>query len=173
MLDLIRNPNKTVLSLNELNGELAKMEKKAYQPSEMVDEYIESFAYPGQTNLVFDEIKPDDETIKKHLEGDSSTGNSQEAGNAVKSDVGKRFYKNYKDNLYGAEQMSASYKRYPQPVDIAGEQKKSGDLRKTRGCQHDKAHEVMTNVESTKAKDVVIEDVDKMKQLISYREKTQ
>ena len=101
-----------------------QMDKEAkvmkYKPSQAVEEYIDAFSYPGQTNLRYDEIKPDDKNIEKYLEGDSTTGNSDEYANSVKTGVGKKFMKNYKENLYGAEQASASYKRQPQPVDITG-----------------------------------------------------
>ena len=98
------------------NGEMKEMDKKAYKASDAVEEYIDAFAYPGMTNLVFDEIKPDDAKIEKYIKGDSTTGNSQEYANAVKTEVGEKFYKNYEENLYGAEQTKASYKRQNQPV---------------------------------------------------------
>ena len=41
--------------------------------------------------------------------------------------------KNYKENLYGAEQADASYKRQPQPVDQAGEHTEKGSLKSKRG----------------------------------------
>ena len=47
-----------------------------YHPSDAVEEYIEAFAYPGMTNLVYDEIKPDDEMITKQIKGDSKNGNA-------------------------------------------------------------------------------------------------
>ena len=57
-----------------------QMEKDAkvmkYNPSDAVEEYIEAFAFPGMTNLVYDEIKPDDEKIDKYLKGDATTGNA-------------------------------------------------------------------------------------------------
>jgi hypothetical protein len=45
------------------NGELGEMDKKAYQPSDAVSEYIENFAYsPGMENLKPDEIGYDENT---------------------------------------------------------------------------------------------------------------
>jgi hypothetical protein len=154
------------------NGELAKMETMKYNPSEAVEEYIEAFAYPGQTNLTFDEIKPDDERIKKHLEGDATTGNSQEYANAVPSDTGKKFMKNYKENLYGAEQKDASYKRQSQPVDIAGNKSKKGSLKKTSAS---KAQSILDKVDESKTKEGVVlnEEFGKMKHLMGYNKKTQ
>jgi hypothetical protein len=40
-----------------------------------VEEYIEDFGYPGMTNLVYDEIKPNDEWVEANIKGSSKTGN--------------------------------------------------------------------------------------------------
>jgi hypothetical protein len=109
--------------------------EKKYHPSDAVEEYIEAFAYPGMTNLVYDEIKPDDEMIEKQIKGDSKNGNAvtgkdgKALGNVSKRSekVGERFKKNFDENLYGAEQMNVSYKRQPQPVDVAGEKTRQVD----------------------------------------------
>ena len=154
------------------NGELAKMDKKAYIPSEDVDEYVDAFAYPGMTNLVFDEIKPDDEKIEKYIKGDSTTGNSQEYANAVKTEVGEKFYKNYEENLYGAEQMKASYKRQNQPVDIAGETTpKSNKKSSKKSSSIGKANKILNNLDETVQNEtdkLLSEEMLKMKKLISY-----
>ena len=161
-----------------------QMEKDAkvmkYNPSDAVEEYIEAFAYPGMTNLVYDEIKPDDEKIDKYLKGDSTTGNAvtdkegKALGNVSKGStkVGERFKKNFDDNLYGAEQMNVSYKRQPQPVDVAGEKKQSGGLKKSSTA---KAEKIMNQLESTEDKKskVIAEEMNKMKNLIGYDRKTQ
>jgi hypothetical protein len=153
------------------NGELAKMDKKAYVPSEAVDEYVADFAYPGMTNLTFDEIKPDDERIKKYLEGDSTTGNSSEYANAVETEVGKKFFKNYKDNAYGAQQKKASYKRQPQPVDVAGENKGAKSYKNTKGQKAlDKLSE---NVVKEEKENILSEEMVRMKEMIGYNKKSQ
>lgn len=151
-----------------------------YNPSEAVEEYIEAFAFPGQTNLVYDEIKPDDKKIEKYIKGDSTTGNATKdkdgkaLGNVVPSKVGDRFMKNYEDNLYGAEQMKGSYKRQPQPVDVGGSEKMDGSLSSIRKGSSAKANKIMSQLESTDKKTKVInEEMEKMKNLISYDRKTQ
>lgn len=152
-----------------------------YNPSEAVEEYIEAFSYPGQTNLRFDEIKPDDKKIEKYLKGHSTTGNAvtdedgKPLGNVVPSKVGDRFMKNYEENLYGIEQSDASYKRQPQPVDIAGETKKSGKLNKRKTSSSDKSQKILDQLESTEesTENILKEEFGKMKHLIGYREKTQ
>ena len=163
------------------NGQIKKMQTMKYNPSEAVDEYIEAFAYPGMTNLVYDEIKPDDKKIDKYLKGDSTTGNAvrdkkgKALGNVVPSKVGDRFKKNYDENLYGQEQMNASYKRQPQPVDIAGETKESGTLKSIKKGSANKASKIMNQLESQEDKKakVISEEMNKMKNLISYNRKTQ
>ena len=154
-----------------------------YHPSDAVDEYIEAFSYPGMTNLVYDEIKPDDEMITKQIKGDSKNGNAvsgkdgKALGNVSKRSekVGDRFKKNFDENLYGAEQMNVSYKRQAQPVDVAGSKKQNGSLKSIKGNSTGKAEKIMNQLESTEAKatKIINEDLQKMKDLISYNRKTQ
>lgn len=169
-------------SFPKSNYDIDKKEKvMKYNPSQAVEEYIEAFAYPGQTNLVFDEIKPDDEKIEKYLKGNRTTGNAEvdeegkALGNVVPSEVGKRFMKNYEDNLYGAEQMQVSYKRQPQPVDVGGTDKMQGSLKSIRKGSGAKAQKIMSQLESVddSSKVKINEDISKMKNLISYNSKTQ
>ena len=153
------------------NGQIEKMNKKAYTQSEEVDEYIEDFAYPGQTNLVFDEIKPDDERIEKHLKGNKTTGNAEvdeegkAYGNVVPSKTGDKFMKNYQKNAYGQEQMNASYKRYPQEtIEVSGENTKS--KRKQSALSKLSESEIETN-------NLIKEEFNKIQHLMGYNKKTQ
>jgi hypothetical protein len=151
---------------------------KKYTPSKAVDEYIDAFAYPGMTNLVFDEIKPDDKKIEKYLKGDKMMGNAQvdedgnALGNVVPSEVGEKFYQNYKDNLYGQEQMNASYKRQPQPVDSAGD---SSDNRTLKSIRGKKAQNILNKLDEvkTESETILSEEFNKMKHLMDYNKKTQ
>ena len=158
------------------NYDMEKEHKeKKYNPSDAVEEYIDAFAYPGMTNLVYDEIKPDDEMIGKQMKGDAKNGNAvtgkdgKALGNVSKRSlkVGEKFKKNFDENLYGAEQMNGSYKRVPQPVDVAGDKKQSGSL--------GKAEKILNKLESTEDKKnkIVSEEMNKMKNLIEYNRKTQ
>jgi len=154
--------------------------EKKYHPSDAVEEYIEAFAYPGMTNLVYDEIKPDEEMIEKQIKGDAKNGNAvvgsdgKALGNVSKRSqkTGERFKKNFEENLYGAEQMNVSYKRQPQPVDIAGDKKQKGGLKKNSTA---KAEKIMNQLESSqdKKQKVISEEMEKMKNLIQYNRKTQ
>lgn len=163
------------------NYDIDKDEKvMKYNPSEAVEEYIDAFSYPGMTNLVYDEIKPDNEKIDKYLKGDSTTGNAvtdkngKALGNVGKSKVGEKFKKNYDENLYGAEQMNGSYKRVSQPVDVAGEKTESGSLSSKKGSVA-KANNILNKLESKEDKKskIVSEEMNKIKNLIGYDRKTQ
>ena len=147
------------------NGELGEMAKKAYQASEAVEEYIENFAYsPGMENLKYDEIEPNEEWVAANIEGSEKTGNSPKYANAVETDLGKKINKKRKENLYQQE-VEKSYNRVRQPVDTAGETKKSGKLDK----MFKKLGESTDNLETN----FLNEEMSKMKKLIGYKEKTQ
>ena len=185
MADYVKAGSKDTFKSNPVtfpkgNGELAKMDKKAYTPSEYVDEYIDAFAYPGQTNIVFDEIKPDDKKIEMYLKGNRLTGNAQvddegnPLGNVVPSKLGGKMYKNYEDNLYGAEQLEASYKRQSQPVDIAGEVTQKGKLKSKKSSSAAKAQKVLDNVSESISNEkslLLNEEMANMKKLIGYQYK--
>lgn len=146
------------------NGELdEKMTKKAYKASDAVEEYIQNFAYPGLENTKFDEIKPNDKWLEDNLVGSSKTGNNPEWANAVKTDVGEKFNKKRKANLYQKEK-DRSYKRVAQPVDEAGE----GDGEKALDSMFSK----LESTEDKKSK-MIKEDVSKMMNIIKYNSKTQ
>jgi hypothetical protein len=158
-------------------------EMKKYNPSDAVDEYIEAFSYPGMTNLVYDEIKPDDEMISNQIKGNSKNGNAvtskdgKALGNVSKRSekTGDRFKKNFDENLYGAEQMNVSYNRQSQPVDIAGSKTQKGSLKSIKSNSTNKAENILNQLESSEVKTtkIINEDLQKMKDLISYNRKTQ
>ena len=142
------------------NGELAKMSKKAYIPSDAVDDYVKNFTAAGLENLDFnDGIKPNEEWMDDLLVGSSRTGNNPEWGNSVETPVNKERNKIRKDNLL-AKLKRKAYNKSSQPVnDQAGE-------------NTDKASKIMMKLESTEEK-VILEDIQKIKNLISYGKKTQ
>ena len=114
-----------------------------------------------------------------NIKGSSKTGNAQvdkdgnALGNVVPTKTGDKFYKNYEENLYGAEQLEASYKRQSQPVDIAGETTQKGSIKKKGGktSSVDKANKIFTKLgESTESESskLLNEEMETMKKLISY-----
>jgi hypothetical protein len=177
--------NESPESFPQSNYTMGKMKEKTmkYHPSDAVEEYIEAFSYPGMTNLVYDEIKPDDEMIEKQIKGDSKNGNAvtgkdgKALGNVSKRSekVGDRFKKNFDENLYGAEQMNVSYKRQPQPVDVGGTDKMDGSLKSIRKGSTKKAEKIMNQLESSEDRkdEIIKEEMNKMMNLITYNKKTQ
>ena len=153
--------------------------RKKYTPSEAVEDYNDAFTYPGQTNLRY-EIKPNDEWMEANLVGSSKTGNAQvdedgnALGNVVPSDTGEKFLNNYKNNYYGDEQANASYKRQTQPVEQAGEHTESGSLKSKRGKKT--AQSILNKVDesiTTKEKQKLSEEFNRMQKLMGYNHKTQ
>jgi hypothetical protein len=185
MADYVKAGSKDTFKSNPVmfpkgNGELGEMSKKAYVPSEYVDEYVDAFSHPSQLNIRYDEIKPNDEWIEMNLKGNSKTGNAQvdkdgnPLGNVVPTKTGEKFYKNFKDNLYGAEQSEASYKRQSQPVDIAGEVTQKGGLKSKKSSSVDKAGKILSKLgESTEneTSKLLNEEMENMKKLIGYQYK--
>ena len=146
------------------NGELAKMDKKAYVPDADVEEYIEEFSYGGgMENLDYDEIKPNEEWMTNTIEGSSKTGNSSEYANAVETDLGKKINQKRKKNMFSQEKKN-TYKKSDQPTsssEKSAEQKKSDKLFAKLESTEDNGH------------NLVMEQLDKMKHLFTYNRKTQ
>jgi hypothetical protein len=164
------------------NDEMKKTGRKKYVPSDAVDDYVDAFVKgSGMTGLVYDEIKPQDAFIQKYLKGDSSTGNAQvdkdgqPLGNVVPSKVGDQFYDLYKNNLYGQEQMNASYKRQPQDViDVSGEETESGSLKSKRGKKTAKSVLNKLDESATEKKTMKLnEEFSRIQELMGYTKKTQ
>lgn len=159
--DFTENPE----SFPQNNYQLSNMKEKTkkYHPSKAVEEYIENFAYPGMENLDYDEIKPNEDWLKKNIEGSSETGNNPKWANAVETELGKKVNEKRKKNLYQKEKKR-SYKRVTQPVDEAGEGEGEKSIDK-----------MFAQLESTDAKkeNKINEEMKKMKSLINYNGKTQ
>ena len=71
--------------------------------------------------------------------------------------------------------MEVSYNRQSQPVDVAGSKKQAGSLKSIKSTSAAKANKIMSQLESEtdKANKIIVEDLQKMKNLISYNRKTQ
>jgi hypothetical protein len=82
----------------------------------------------------------------------------------------------YKNNLFGQEQANGSYKRQPQPVDVAGEDTESGSLKSKRGKGKKTAQSVLDKVDESvndKKTMKLNEEFNRMQQLMGYKQKTQ
>lgn len=161
------------------NGELAKMSKMAYVPSETTKEYIENFTAAGLENLEYDEIHPNEDWVTANLVGSSKTGNNPKWGNAVETEVGERRNKIRKNNLLAKVKRDA-YQKDDQPIryDRTGED--LGDTVDQLLSKYSKKDSKPKNQKTKKNesfvdenKNVINEEINIMKDLFNYNIRTQ
>ena len=129
------------------NGQLAKMDKMAYEIDDEGTDFNMEIA--GQNIPDYDGKPPKKEFIEKQIKGSSTNGNNQEWANADNTGVNDKFAKYFEDDQL-AKWKDESYGRVPSPV---YEEK---PLKNKKGGK-------------TKLK----EEFDRMKGLIGYDRKTQ
>ena len=141
------------------NGQLEKMDAKKYTMSKDGDEFIDDILRPGQENLEYDEIEPNEEWMEGNIEGSSKTGNNPEWANAEETELGEKINKKRKDNKF-AKLRKQAYNKAPQPIsDKTGEESGSG---------------INLKLESdSKEGKVLNEEFTKIQRLMSYDRKTQ
>ena len=133
------------------NGQLAKMDKKAYEIDEEGIDY--NMEVSGLNIPDYDEVKPKKEYIENQIKGSSTNGNNQDWANAENTGVNDKFAK-YFENDQLAKWKDQSYKRVPSPVyDEVTENGKSG--------------------KSNKKSKTIKEEFDRIKSLMGYNQKTQ
>jgi len=118
MIDYIKDGSKGKYETNPKhfpkgNGQLAKMDKKAYEIDQEGTDY--NIEIGGQNIPDYDEIKPKKDTIEKQIKGSSSNGNNQDWVNAENTGVNDKF-----GEYFASDQLSKwkdeSYGRVPSPV---------------------------------------------------------
>lgn len=172
MKDYLKDSSKGEYEMNPKhfpkgNGDLAKMKKHAYIPSETTKEYVENFTAAALENIEYDDIHPVEERIDKYMEGHSTTGNAP-GGNAFETDVNKKRNKIRKNNLLAkVRKMAAQKDTVPVKLDSTGDV--GGDSVDVLMKKYYKGKK--TN-ESTLPKNVISE-MEEIKNLISYSRKTQ
>lgn len=152
MIDYIKDGSKGKYETNPKhfpkgNGQLAKMDKKAYE----IDEEGTDFNMEiGGLNIPdYDGKPPKKEYIENQIKGSSTNGNNQDWANAENTGVNDKFAE-YFENDQLAKWKDESYGRVPSPVyDELPEGKKS------------------------KKSKAIKEEFDRMKQLMGYSQKTQ
>ena len=140
------------------NGELEKMDKKAF---ELTDE-LEDFNYEiaGLNLPTPDAIEFNEDFMEKLYKGDSTTGNAP-GGNALESKANDRFNKLRKKNTL-KKLKDQSYNRVSQPV-----------FNEKPGTEKGKGLNIkLESVEDKKTKQIN-EEFERMKLLIGYNQKTQ
>jgi hypothetical protein len=142
------------------NGQLAKMDKKAYVPSEDVADYVDNFTAAALENIVYDEIHPNEDWVSDNIVGSSRTGNGKGA-NAIETGVNKKRNEIRKKNMLGKLKQKA-YNKAPQPAVID----KSGS---------DEGDKILAKLESTseKQKAKLNEEFSRMMEMMNYDKTTQ
>ena len=140
------------------NGELAKMDKKAFKMTDDLEDF--NYEIAGQNFPVPDAIDYNEDWMDKLFDGDSMTGNAP-GGNALESETNKRFNKMRKKNTL-KKLKDQSYKRVSQPVF----NEKGGD---SNGKGLNIKLESIEERETMKLN----EEFNRMKNLLSYNRKTQ
>ncbi len=140
------------------NGELAKMDKKAFQMTDDLEDF--NYEIAGQNFPVPDAIEYNEEWMEKLFKGDSMTGNAP-GGNALASKTNDRFDKMRKKNTL-KKLKDQSYKRVPQPV-----------FNEKTGTEKGKGLNVKLESTENKKQKLINEEFERMKSLISYNQKTQ
>jgi hypothetical protein len=150
------------------NGELEKMDKMAYVPSDTATEYIQNFTGAGLENLDWDEVHPNEKWVEKNIMGSSETGNNPEWANAIGTDVNKNRNKIRKNNLLAKVKRDA-YQKDDQPVKYDRTGKDYGDTVDSLLKKYSKKKVK----EETQKEENVISEIHLMKNLINYNKKTQ
>ena len=146
------------------NGELAKMDKKAYVPSDAVQDYTDNFTAAALENLDYDGINPDEDWVPDNVKGSSRTGNNPEWANAVETPVNTKRDKIRKDNLL-AKLKRKAYNKSAQPVISDKTGQDAGD-------------KIMMKLESKTVNEkeqngLIMEEFSKIMHLMNYTKKTQ
>lgn len=139
------------------NGELAKMDKKAFKITDELEDF--NYEIAGQQFPSPDEIDYNEDWMNKLFDGDSMTGNAP-GGNALESEANKRFNKLRKKNTL-KKLKDQSYKRAPQPV-----------FKEKSGNDEGKLNVKLESM-NEKEKNKINEEFNRMMQLFSYNRKTQ
>ena len=126
-------------------------EKEAYRNTEEENEYVDTYRGKGLQDLDYDN-KPSKEFIERlrmALEGDPKMGNGQkDTANTIPSNVGKDLYNSIDKEKEKREEELVSYVKDPAPTTNVNESEK-------------------------KSKEVVLEEIKRMKDMASYNKKTQ
>jgi hypothetical protein len=155
------------------NGELAKMSKHAYIPSETTEEYIENFTAASLDNIEYDDIHPNEKWVEMNYVGNSLTGNNPEWANAVETPVNKKRNELRKNN-YLRRVQKMSYQKDDQPVTTDRTGQDGGeDEHRIFGMLKKATKKSKKSTNESVGEQKVISDLNNMKKLMGYNSKTQ
>ena len=163
MKDYLKDGSKGEFNMNPKtfpvgNGELEKMDKKAFQITDDLEDF--NYEIAGLNLPTPDAIEFNEDWMEKLYKGDSTTGNAP-GGNALESKTNDRFNKLRKKNTL-KKLKDQSYKRVPQPV-----------FNEKSGTEKGKGVNIkLESIEDKKTKQIN-EEFDRIKSLMGYNQKTQ
>jgi len=138
------------------NGQLAKMDKKAYEIDEEGTDF--NMQIGGQLIPDYDNgSHPDKKTIEKQIKGSATNGNDPKWANADDTGVNNKFAEYFEEDQLG-KWKDESYGRVPSPV-----YKGKGDNKLKLAKDKSKG----------KSKGKLKEEFDRIQQLMGYTQKTQ
>jgi len=160
MKEYLKNGSKGKYEMNPKhfpvgNGELEEIEKMAFSLTDDNEDF--NYQIAGLQIPVPDAIEFNDERMDKYYEGSSETGNAP-GGNALESKANSRFNK-FRKNQTLDKLKKQAYNKSPQPVfnEKSGQEKGEG---------------IKIKLESIEDKKVISE-IEIMRNLIGYNQKTQ
>ena len=154
------------------NGELTKMSKNAYVPSDVTKEYIDNFTGAGLENIDYDEIHPNEDWVEMNVVGNSLTGNNSEWANAVDTPINKNRNQIRKDNLLSKVKRMA-YQKDDQPIEYDSSGNDFGDNENKLVKMLKSSSKKSNPLKEQKDTNKVINEINQMKDLINYHKKTQ
>lgn len=163
MKDYLKDGSKGKYDMNpkmfpQGNGELAKMDKKAFKLTDDLEDF--NYEIAGQNFPTPDAIDYNEEWMEKLFKGNSMTGNAP-GGNALESKTNDRFNKMRKKNTL-KKLKDQSYKRVPQPV-----------FNEKTGSENGKGLNIKLETTESKNDRILNEEFDRMKELFKYNQNTQ
>lgn len=146
------------------NGQIKHKNIKGFNMDDKGTNFIKSYLQPGQEDISYDEIHPNEEQIKNNIEGSSKTGNSDEYANSVKTDVNKNLLKKQKARKLDILSKKAANKD-PQPVFSAKGKK--------HGYSDGDGVRVTNESNNPKEERILNEEFSRIAELMKYNRSTQ
>jgi len=146
------------------NGQIKHKKIKGFNMDNEGQEFIDDYLRPGQENISYDEIHPNEEWMEKIIGGSSKTGNSDEYANSVKTDVNKKLVKKQKAHKLDILSKKAANKA-PQPIFTTKD--------KSAGYSDGDGVRVTNESSNTKEEKILNEEFNRISELMKYNRSTQ
>lgn len=143
----------------EFPKQVGKGEKVAYRNTDKEEEFIDDYRGSGLQNLTYDNEPSEKfkDRLKKSIEGHSSMGNPSDAGNVVKSDLGKKIL-NQVNRKEEKKEKEPYYRKDGDPV---------------RQFKPKKDYTAVNENKSNPSDKILKEEMDKIVKMYTYNKKTQ